>query len=1014
MKKTKILFLLLIFLAIHSTISSQNAIKDSIDNYLNILKSEKHYLSNCKIRHFHIDNEAQKISLVFSKSFAMIPFTEFLVDSIKNKILSFLPINEQAYDIDIFANKDNIEDLVPNLYRLNLPCDTSRLSKSNIAGFDMIKRLSVPVEPINGLNGRNIALWNSHGWHYEQRFDRWEWQRARLLNTVEDKFTTQLVLNFIVPMLENAGATIFLPRERDPQTEMIICDNDTAHSPPYSFEVVGNKSKCMPSEILGFANTKSYYIDKENPFLLGTALTMKSNDIADLWVRYKPTFKQSGWYSVSVCHSNSVAGVKDAYYKVCHSGGTTEFLVNQQVAGGTWIYLGTFFFDKNDIIANRQVVLSNRSKEKGKLVIADAVKFGGGMGNIGRKPATQSTIDSIPDKKVRDNAKLLSPFVKDFYTTSNRAKLWEGARYYLQWAGMPFDVYSHSYGINDYLDDYASRPKWVNHLNYGSANAPDSIGLKLPIDLSLAIHSDAGIDTSSTIGSLAIVSTENDEKTIFPNKQSRYASMDMANIILSEIKRDISASFDTKWNIRGSKNAGYAESRMPSVPSMILETMSHQNFNDMKLGLNPQFQFCLARAIYKGVLRFLAYQNGVVYEVQPLPVKAFSAVLNDNNVQLQWTATTDTLEPSSKPQGYIVYTRKQLPTSTTIERGFDNGIFVKDTSIILNVGNDTIFSYKITAVNGGGESFPSEILSVCRNSKAKGTILIVNGFTKTSAPEHTSDRQYKGFSPNENLAIAYLKDYSYTGEQHDFNIDHKWISDDSPGFGASYGDNEQLAVAGNSFDYPYIHGLAIYESGFSFCSSSVLAVEQQKTPLHKYHILDLILGKQKRLFSNLNKQYHFETFPSTLQNIIANYLKQGNALLVSGAYLGKDLFDYKNESDKKFARSYLHINWQTDNASKKINVLGVYSPLLNLSQCREYSVSSKVNEDIYAVESSDAIVPDGSQSYTVMRYSSNLMSCAVAHKSNFRTVTMAFPFEAIKNSYQRSALMRYLLGFLQK
>ena len=59
-----------------------------------------------------------------------------------------------------------------------------------------------------------------------------------------------------------------------------------------------------------------------------------------------------------------------------------KFKVNQQIGGGTWVYLGTFTFDKgrNDY---GMVVLSNESKEKG-VVCADAVRFGGGMGNIAR------------------------------------------------------------------------------------------------------------------------------------------------------------------------------------------------------------------------------------------------------------------------------------------------------------------------------------------------------------------------------------------------------------------------------------------------------------------------------------------------------------------------------------------------------------------------------------------------------------------------------------------------------
>lgn len=45
-----------------------------------------------------------------------------------------------------------------------------------------------------------------------------------------------------------------------------------------------------------------------------------------------------------------------------------------------------------------------------------------------------------------------------------------------------------------------------------------------------------------------------------------------------------------------------------------------------------------------------------------------------------------------------------------------------------------VCSYKVTAVNKGGESFPSEILSAGRAFNEKGTVLIVNGFDRISAP----------------------------------------------------------------------------------------------------------------------------------------------------------------------------------------------------------------------------------------------------------------------------------------
>ncbi len=110
--------------------------------------------------------------------------------------------------------------------------------------------------------------------------------------------------------------------------------------------------------------------------------------------------------------------VSDAKYLVFHNGGVAEFMVNQRIGGGTWVYLGTFTFDKgtNDY---GMVVLSNESREKG-VVCSDAVCVGGGMGNISRG----GKISGLP-------------------------RYLEGARYSAQWSGMPYSVYAGYKGQND-------------------------------------------------------------------------------------------------------------------------------------------------------------------------------------------------------------------------------------------------------------------------------------------------------------------------------------------------------------------------------------------------------------------------------------------------------------------------------------------------------------------------------------------------------------------------------------
>lgn len=49
----------------------------------------------------------------------------------------------------------------------------------------------------------------------------------------------------------------------------------------------------------------------------------------------------------------------------------------------TWVYLGTFTFDEGSSVDNC-VMLTNQSRKRKGVVTADAVRFGGGVGNVER------------------------------------------------------------------------------------------------------------------------------------------------------------------------------------------------------------------------------------------------------------------------------------------------------------------------------------------------------------------------------------------------------------------------------------------------------------------------------------------------------------------------------------------------------------------------------------------------------------------------------------------------------
>ena len=126
----------------------------------------------------------------------------------------------------------------------------------------------------------------------------------------------------------------------------------------------------------------------DNPFRDGTArwahTTRRNNHHAQ--ITWTPDIPDDGQYAVYVSYQTVANSITDAAYTVVHRGVRTEFRVNQQMGGETWVYLGTFDFAKGQS-ADNCIELSNLSAEDG-VVTADGIRLGSGRGNIARGAAS--------------------------------------------------------------------------------------------------------------------------------------------------------------------------------------------------------------------------------------------------------------------------------------------------------------------------------------------------------------------------------------------------------------------------------------------------------------------------------------------------------------------------------------------------------------------------------------------------------------------------------------------------
>ena len=931
--------------------------------------------------------EGKTLQLFANMNCAYIPFREDNVAEIYQGVSALLPAEFAKHQVQIWTNKHCIEDFIPQALRSKK--DKKAKTFSPKVNKPLVTKISAPHTATLGLQNKHIALWQSHGWYFEQDLDRWEWQRARIFPTVEDLYTQSYVLPFLVPMLENAGANVLMPRERDVNTAEIIVDNDGMLVGKSTYqEKVGDKA-WLQGNGAGFAHLRKFYKGTENPFKEGTYRAVETiKKGKESLVEWIPEIPSDGQYAVYVSYQTLPNSADDALYTVYHKGGETQFKVNQQMGSGTWIYLGTFGFDAGK--GSGKVVLSNRSAKAGKVITADAVKIGGGMGNVAR-----GANDEI----------------------SNYPRFCEASRYWLQWAGVPDSVYTVSEGKDDYGDDYKSRGIWVNYLAGGSEVNPNEAGLNIPLNLSFAFHTDAGTTLNdSIIGTLGIYCTQSGNTEEFANGSSRYLSHDLTDLIQSNIVDDIRTLYEPNWSRRGMWNKSYYEARVPRVPAMLLELLSHQNFADMRYGLDPRFRFTVSRAVYKGMLQFLASQYKTDYVVQPLPVDHMALrMLNNNEVELTWQPVDDPLEPTAKAEQYIVYTR--------IGNGdFDNGVLVNSNVYRTTIPSGQVCSYKVTAVNKGGESFPSEILSVGQAFQSKGHVLVVNGFDRIGAPADfvapaPGDKELAGFLDDLDHGVPYIQDISYIGKMREFRRAVPWMDDDASGFGDSYGDYETKVIAGNTFDYPSVHGAAILKAGYSFVSCSDEAVEDGAVSLNDYTTVDLILGKeyQTKMGRGGVTPLQFKTFSKPLQDAITAYCGKGGNIFVSGAFVGTDLWDNRlaasEETDKKFASEVLKYKWRVGQAARQGKVKSVASPFPMLTG--NYTYHHELNGDSYVVEAPDAIEPATKDAYTVMRYSESNLSAGVAYQGNYKTYVLGFPFETIRTACEREALMNAILTFFE-
>ena len=967
MKTKLLLFITACCLGLHAYAIDQQALADTLTAFVH----QRAFAESVKVSNIRVKN--QFVTLYTNKALSVVSLSENEVRDLRLLVSQMVLGNNQG-KVTIYTDDYEIGELVTSRYRHRAKNARYTLP----ATTQWVTNTSRPYTAKQGLDGKHIALWGSHGQYFHQPTESWRWQRAKVWTTVEDLYTTSYTMPFLVPMLENAGAVVVQPRERDMQTYEEVIDDTQADQQGTTFS---------QSTEAGWANPERHLLEGENPFAMGHYSQETLGNKSKGEMKYTPSLP-AGDYAVYVSYKTLPNSTTKAQYTIMHKGQKTTFSVNQKMGGGTWVYLGTFAFDDDKHNNYVSVTATANGKE---IVTTDAVKFGGGMGSVARYKQPDS-FENVPSSKdlpesdivMIDSAELLANQANA--VTSGLPRYIEAARYWMQYSGIPDSIYNYTDSKNDYVDDYASRGIWVNYLAGGSAANPNEPGLGIPLHASLAFHTDAGMK-DEIVGTLMIYKDFDDEKNKnFPTGKSRIVARDLADYMQTQIVEDMRAIYAPEWTRRQLNNSSYAEARHPKVPAVLLELLSHQNMTDMKYGLDPRVRFTISRAMYKSFLKFIHEQYGTEYVVQPLPVQQMAMRRNDSQMNVTWQATEDALEPTATPTYYIVYTRLN-------DGDWDNGVRVTEPQYTFTPQPGTRYDICVAAGNAGGLSFKGETLSAYIAPEEKGKVLIINGFTRVSGPEWWSDSIYGGIRPMSHT-VPYGKGVNYIGEVYDFDSRNEWKTDDNCGWGMCYSDHMDHPTVGNTFDYPTLHGKTLAEMGYSYVTTSVAALDS----IADYDLVDVILGKQKTYIMGSDTSFH--CMPTHLQHALTHYLQHGGRLLLSGAHIASDM---QSKEDAAFTKNHLHYEFRTTNASNT-GKIRIERQLPN----GIYTFRTEPNDTMLHTENADGIYP-AEGGVVVARFPEANVAAAIGHdataKGGSKTLCWSIMLESAHNFpalYQQS------------
>lgn len=594
-----------------------------------------------------------------------------------------------------------------------------------------VKSLSPQVQHGNltgALTGKTIFVSAGHGWTYDTSKKKWDTQRYLTNGMREDDSNAEIVSYFLIPYLQNAGGMVLSARERDRQEKMVIIDDADGLSYAESdgiYEESSGWSENTTDSFGGYGRI-DYPIERNvNPLKNGRFRSAAAG--SGVWARWTANIPEDGFYHVYVAYRRIDGNTDAAVYTVRHAGGTSEVTVNQQHHGSTWIDIGRFYFRQGLSRENGSVTLSGTSGS----LIADAVRFGGGMGVIKRGESAATL------------------------TVSGKPRWEESATHNIQFIG---GTYGNTYGYmsNDRDDDVRARPRWAA---WETETSDDP--------LYIAFHSNApGSSTDTTTSGLStyIYSSTLDSGAGYQEGDQYPGSEKLAEFVHNRVLA-AGKTFYTSYKAYGangkngiySANLGEVNANVNNkMPSIIVELAFHTSTSDAPMLRNPKFRDIVSRAAYQGIVQYFAQKDGTTAVFLPGSPRNLRTNVNENgSVTLYWDAPESDSPNYYKGHpaaGYLVQT-------STDGNAFDDGVDVGNVlQFTKNSEQGKPVYFRVVAYNAGGVSFPSGVAAAVP-AKHGSQILLVDGFERI---DNSMPRFNEGTSANHRYILEHVNTFDYT------------------------------------------------------------------------------------------------------------------------------------------------------------------------------------------------------------------------------------------------------------